>query len=45
MNKEKNEKSLNADNEFQNSVPHETEIEQPNPSTATPSFPQEMPIR
>jgi len=39
------DKNLNPDNEFNNSVSSEPEIEQPNPSTATPSFPQEMPIR
>lgn len=37
--------NLNPDNELNNSVPKETEIEQPNPSTATPSIPQEIPIR
>jgi hypothetical protein len=37
--------NLNPDNEFNNSVPHDPEIELPNPSTATPSIPQEMPIR
>lgn len=39
------DKNLNPDNELNNSVPHETEIEQPNPSTATPSIPQEIPVR
>lgn len=37
--------NLNPDNEYHDSVPKDPEIEQPNPSTATPSFPQEMPIR
>lgn len=40
-----NDKNLNPDNELQNSVPHDPEIEQPNPSTATPSIPQEIPVR
>jgi hypothetical protein len=40
-----NSSDLNPDNEFRNSVPHNPEIEQPDPSTATPSIPQEMPIR
>lgn len=39
------EKNKNPDNEFNNSMPHGTEIEQPGPSTATPSIPQEIPIR
>lgn len=39
------EKNLNPDNESRNSVPNNPEIEQPNPSTAIPSIPQEMPIR
>ena len=37
--------NLNPDNEYQNSIPRETEIDQPQPSTATPSFPHEMPVR
>ena len=37
--------NINPDNELSNSVPKETEIDQPNPSTATPPIPQEMPIR
>lgn len=41
----KQEQNINPDNEFHNSVPQDPEIEQPNPSTATPSFPQEIPIR
>ncbi len=48
MNDENNkgsEKNSNPDNEFKSSVPHGTEIEQPGPSTATPSIPQEIPIR
>lgn len=40
-----NQKDLNPDNELLNSVPEGPEIEQPNPSTATPSIPQELPIR
>lgn len=39
------DKNLNPDNEFNNSIPQNTEIEQPNPSTATPSIPQEIPVR
>lgn len=39
------EENLNPDNEFQNSIPAGPEIEQPGPSTATPSIPQEIPIR
>lgn len=37
--------NTNPGHEPQSSVPRETEIEQPNPSTATPSIPQEIPIR
>jgi hypothetical protein len=37
--------NTNPDNELNNSVPKGTEIEQPNPSTATPPIPQEIPIR
>jgi hypothetical protein len=39
------ERNSNPDNEFNNSTPHNTEIEQPAPSTATPDIPQEIPIR
>jgi hypothetical protein len=36
---------LNPDNEFRNSIPAEPEIELPNPSTATPAIPPEVPVR
>jgi|GEM_PF-6314672 hypothetical protein len=39
------EKNSNPNNEYNNNVPEKPEIAQPDPSTATPSFPQEMPIR
>lgn len=39
------EQELNPENEYQNSVPHKTEIEQPVPSTVTVPIPQEMPVR
>ncbi|MDD3173793.1 MAG: hypothetical protein PHF63_09055 [Herbinix sp.] len=35
---------INTENDI-NSVPNKPEIEQPNPSTATPPIPQEIPIR
>jgi hypothetical protein len=37
--------NTNPDNEFHNSIPADPEIEQPNPSIATPSIPDEMPVR
>jgi len=40
-----NKGNSNPDNEFHNNKPHEQEIEQPQPSTATPPIPQEMPAR
>jgi hypothetical protein len=35
----------NPDNEFRNGIPTEPEIDQPNPSIATPPIPAEMPVR
>lgn len=37
--------TADPDNEFHNSEPHNPEIEQPAPSTASPDIPQEMPVR
>jgi hypothetical protein len=45
QNQENGSENSNPDNQYNNSVPRETEIDQPNPSTATPPIPQEVPIR
>lgn len=45
MDRGNKEKNLNPDNEFRNSDHNHTEIEQPSPDIATPSIPQELPVR
>lgn len=39
------ERNNTPEDDNHNSAPSNTEIEQPGPSTATPSIPQEIPIR
>lgn len=39
------QRDINQDNEYQNSIPNGPEIDQPTPDNATPTFPDEMPVR
>lgn len=44
--KDTGSKGVDNDNQFRNDTKNrEVEIEQPNPSTATPAVPEEMPAR